>query len=178
LTLEQLTFLTNNMATSLSLENDPSLAQGYIKVNGSTAATLTTSGITGNLTGNADTATKFSTTTGSAPAYACRAWVNFDGTRDSSGAVSSANTNRFIRSSGNVASVLRNATGDYTITFTTAMSDANYSFQISAGNLAGNIAFTTLSSGAPTSSSIGIAVVNSSFLGVDREFVAIAIFGN
>jgi hypothetical protein len=52
LTLEQLTFLTNNMATSLSLENDSSLAQGYIKVNGTTAATLTTSGITGNLTGN------------------------------------------------------------------------------------------------------------------------------
>jgi hypothetical protein len=31
------------MATSLSLENDSSLAQGYLKVNGSTAATLTTS---------------------------------------------------------------------------------------------------------------------------------------
>ena len=123
------------MATSLSLENDSSLAQGYIKVNGSTAATLTTSGITGNLTGNADTATKFSTTTGSAPAYACRAWVNFDGTRDSSGAVSSANTNRFIRSSGNVTSVLRNGTGDYTITFTTSMSDDNYSAVITASNL-------------------------------------------
>jgi len=40
------------MATSLSLENDSSLAQGYIKVNGTTAATITTSGITGNLTGN------------------------------------------------------------------------------------------------------------------------------
>jgi hypothetical protein len=40
------------MATSLSLENDSSLAQGYLKVNGSTAATLTTSGITGNLVGN------------------------------------------------------------------------------------------------------------------------------
>lgn len=40
------------MATSLTLENDSSLAQGYIKVNGSTAATLTTSGITANLTGN------------------------------------------------------------------------------------------------------------------------------
>lgn len=40
------------MATSLTLENDSSLAQGYLKVNGSTAATLTTSGITGNLTGN------------------------------------------------------------------------------------------------------------------------------
>lgn len=33
------------MATSLTLENDSSLAQGYLKVNGSTAATLTTSGI-------------------------------------------------------------------------------------------------------------------------------------
>jgi hypothetical protein len=123
------------MATSLSLENDSSLAQGYLKVNGSTAATLTTSGITGNLTGNADTATKFSTTTGSAPAYACRAWVNFDGTRDSSGAVSSANTNRFIRSSGNVTSVLRNGTGDYTVNFTTAMSDANYSASFMGGGL-------------------------------------------
>jgi hypothetical protein len=40
------------MATSLTLENDISLAQGYLKVNGSTAATLTTSGITANITGN------------------------------------------------------------------------------------------------------------------------------
>ena len=118
------------MATSLTLENDSSLAQGYLKVNGSTAATLTTSGITanvtGNVTGNADTATKLSTTTGSAPAYACRAWVNFDGTRDTTGAVSTASTNRLIRGSGNVTSVLRNALGDYTITFTTPMSNANY----------------------------------------------------
>jgi hypothetical protein len=118
------------MATSLTLENDSSLAQGYLKVNGSTAATLTTSGITGNLTGNvtgnADTATKFSTTTGSAPAYACRAWVHFDGTRDTTGAVSTANTNRLIRASGNVSSVLRNSVGNYTITFTIAMTDAFY----------------------------------------------------
>lgn len=127
------------MATSLTLENDSSLAQGYLKVNGSTAATLTTSGITGNLTGNvtgnadtATTATKLSTTTGSAPSYACRAWVNFDGTRDSSGAVSTANTNRLIRASGNVTSVLRNGLGDYTITFTTPMSDANYVMNASA----------------------------------------------
>jgi hypothetical protein len=115
------------MATSLSLENDSSLAQGYLKVNGVTAATLTASGITANLTGNADTATKLAGTTGSAPSYACRAWVNFDGTRDTTGALSTANTNRLIRASGNVTSVLRNGTGDYTVTFTTAMSDANYS---------------------------------------------------
>jgi len=53
--------------------------------------------------------------TGSAPIYACRAWVNFNGT---SGAV---------RASANIASVVRNSTGRYTITFSTAMSDANYS---------------------------------------------------
>jgi len=40
------------MATSLTLQNDASLAQGYIQVNGTTSATFTTSGITGNLTGN------------------------------------------------------------------------------------------------------------------------------
>jgi len=40
------------MATSLTLQNDSSLDQGYIKVNGITAATITENGITGNLVGN------------------------------------------------------------------------------------------------------------------------------
>jgi hypothetical protein len=60
------------------------------------------------------------------PIFACRAWVNFDGTKDTTGAASTANTNRLIRASGNVASVLRNGAGNYTVTFTTAMPDANY----------------------------------------------------
>jgi hypothetical protein len=60
------------------------------------------------------------------PIYACRAWVNFDGTRDTTNTASTANTNRLIRASGNVASVLRNGPGDYTITFTTAMPNVNY----------------------------------------------------
>jgi hypothetical protein len=53
--------------------------------------------------------------TGSAPVYACRAWVNFNGT----GTVA-------IRASGNVSSITDNGTGDYTLNFTTAMGDANY----------------------------------------------------
>jgi hypothetical protein len=53
---------------------------------------------------------------GSAPVYACRAWVNFNGT----GTVA-------IRASGNVSSITDNGTGDYTVNFTTAMPDANYS---------------------------------------------------
>jgi hypothetical protein len=52
----------------------------------------------------------------SATAYGCRAWVNFNGT----GTVA-------IRASGNVTSITDNGTGDYTVNFTTAMSDANYS---------------------------------------------------
>jgi hypothetical protein len=52
---------------------------------------------------------------GSAPVYACRAWVNFNGT----GTVA-------IRASGNVASITDNGTGNYTVNFTTAMPDANY----------------------------------------------------
>jgi hypothetical protein len=93
--------------------------------------------LTGNVTGNADTSTtagKFSTTSGDAPSYACRAWVNFDGTKDTTGATSTANTNRFINASGNVTSVLRNGTGDYTITFTTAMPDSNYAAMLSGGS--------------------------------------------
>ena len=46
-----------------------------------------------------------------------KAWVNFD---PSSGSSAS------IRSSFNVSSVTYNATGDYTINFTTAMPNANY----------------------------------------------------
>jgi hypothetical protein len=61
--------------------------------------------------------------TGSAPVYACRAWVNFDGLSGS------GNT---IRGSGNVSSVARNGTGDYTVNFTTAMPDVNYSAALAA----------------------------------------------
>jgi hypothetical protein len=47
---------------------------------------------------------------GSAPLYACRAWVNFGGV----GAVS-------IRSSGNVSSITDQGTGEYRVNFTTAI---------------------------------------------------------
>jgi hypothetical protein len=48
--------------------------------------------------------------------YKCRAWVNFNGT----GTVA-------IRASGNVSSITDNGVGDYTVNFTTAIPDANYS---------------------------------------------------
>lgn len=52
---------------------------------------------------------------GEAPIYACRAWVNFNGT----GTVA-------IRASGNVTSITDNGAGNYSVNFTTAMIDTNY----------------------------------------------------
>ena len=57
-----------------------------------------------------------------ATAYGCRAWVNFNGT----GTVA-------IRGSGNVSSITDNGTGDYTVNFSTALVDTNYSVQALAG---------------------------------------------
>lgn len=51
-----------------------------------------------------------------------KAWVDFNGTTAT------------IRSSFNVSSVTRNATGDYTVTFTTSMSNTNYA---AIGNASG-----------------------------------------
>jgi uncharacterized protein (AIM24 family) len=82
---------------------------------------------------------------GSAPVYACRAWVNFNGT----GTVA-------IRASGNVSSITDNGTGNYTVNFTTAMPDVNYVVSGAAGalgntnagdsstfSLSGNVSLTT-----------------------------------
>jgi hypothetical protein len=78
------------------------------------------------VTGNADTATtagKFSTTSGDAPTYACRAWVNFNG---NAGSTVDGEFRCTIRASGNVSKVVRNSTGNFTVHFTTAMPSANY----------------------------------------------------
>jgi len=118
---------------SLGLRADPTNTSAVISVAGTDQVVITNASnvvattFTGALAGNAATATALSTSTGVAPSYGCRAWVNFDGTRDTSGAVSTANTNRLIRDSGNVASVLRLGLGAYTVSFTIPMVDANYS---------------------------------------------------
>ena len=64
-----------------------------------------------------------------ATVYGCRAWVNFNGT--------GANGPATIRGSGNVTSVTKASTGDYTINFTNAMPDANYS-AVCSGDASGS----------------------------------------
>jgi hypothetical protein len=106
--------------------------------------------------------------------YSCRAWVNFNGT----GTVA-------IRASGNVTSITDNGTGDYTVNFTTAMSDANYS--IVCGNspdYASSNAYATyintigssLAESAPTASSARIAYRRSDAASYDPKYINLAIF--
>lgn len=52
---------------------------------------------------------------GDAPIYACRAWLTFSGT----GTVT-------INAAGNIASVVRNSAGNYSVTFATSMQNAGY----------------------------------------------------
>jgi hypothetical protein len=91
---------------------------------------------------------KFNSGYGSvATAYACRAWVNFNGT----GTVA-------IRGSANVSSITDNGTGDYTVNFTTAMPDGNYGFYIGSKQDQagiGGLAFPT--NGTPTGATDGAA---------------------
>ena len=97
--------------------------------------------------------------------YKCRAWVNFNGT----GTVA-------IRASGNVASITDNGTGDYTVNFTTAMPDANYSIAGSCGNNDGSVSiFQSAYAAAPTASACRV-VTQGGFSNVDRVNVYVAIF--
>jgi hypothetical protein len=65
---------------------------------------------------------QFNDGTGTQVGTLCRAWVNFNGV---SGSVA-------IRASFNVSSITYNGTGDYTVNFTNAMTDTNYSVSGSA----------------------------------------------
>jgi len=102
--------------------------------------------------------------------YKCRAWVNFNGT----GTVA-------IRAAGNVTSITDNGTGDYTVNFTTAMPDANYSY---AGGGSINDGFDNkvllLVSGdrdiAPASGSLRINTVFSGNTAIDAGIVTVTVF--
>jgi hypothetical protein len=68
-----------------------------------------------------------------------KAWVSFNGT----GTVA-------IRASYNVSSITDNGTGDYTINFTNALADANYSLIGSFHTTAGSTCFSPFMNGAGT----------------------------
>jgi hypothetical protein len=103
---------------------------------------------------------------GSAPIYACRAWVNFKGTDTVA-----------IRASGNVSSIIDNGIGDYTVNFATAMVDANYS---SVGSctymLGGTVRVRTFSPYVLTTTSLRVLTGYTDTTLADHELVAVSIF--
>ena len=108
--------------SNLTLKGNASGSGTFIveSPNSNTSRTITLPDATGTLATTTDSITQTQLETafnvsGSAPMFACRAWVVFDGR----GTVS-------IKASGNVSSITDNGTGDYTVNFTTAMPDANY----------------------------------------------------
>jgi hypothetical protein len=96
----------------------------------------------------------------------CRAWVNFDGT----GTVA-------IRASFNVSSITDNGVGDYTVNFTTAMPDANYSAITTVGDTTGAPNNAIITAGALSTSSVSVKVSKrSDGAADDRNQVTVATF--
>jgi hypothetical protein len=103
---------------------------------------------------------------GSAPVYACRAWVKFTGT----GTVT-------IDGSGNVGSITDNGTGQYTINFTTEMQDTNYA--VTEGSSKTSAAYATVCrilSTTKSAFSVNYGQVNNYEDPVDQSMVFFAIF--
>jgi hypothetical protein len=118
---------------------------------------------------------------GDPPVFGCRAWVAFDG--------QSANTTTVdgearcpIFASGNVSKVVRNGGGNYTITFATAMPDANYAvIGLAGGGLTNMLALQVPNaSGAPYIPLAGSVRVTCAYQNgaatTDASYGAVAIF--
>lgn len=113
--------------------------------------------------------------TGTAPIYGIRAFVNFDGTRNAADTGASTNgANVKIRSSGNVSSVLKNAAGDYTITFSTAFSNTNYC-AVGSGGTGGTGTMRDLSTNVYTTTTLRVSTQNSNTGNVDSDFVNVVV---
>jgi len=96
-----------------------------------------------------------------------KAWVQFNGTTNFGGDCS-------INGSRNVSSVLDNGTGDYSVNFTTAISDANYAFLLSAFRDTTDLTGSTTATTAITTK-IDVSTFNNSNARQDSSKVCVAI---
>ena len=105
-----------------------------------------------------------------ATAYGCRAWCNFDGTL----------TNPITpRANGNISSITKNGTGDYTVNLTNAMPDANYAAVITSSITSGTsvpYVFNRQTTTAQTTSAFRMGVTNSGTTSADAVLISVAVF--
>lgn len=93
---------------------------------------------------------------GDAPMYAARAWALFDGLNTANGA------SCYIYRAGNISSIVRNSSGNYTVNMSTAMPDANYCVLAHGGNGTGpGRIMAAYAYAAPTSSQFTVRVQDS-----------------
>ena len=156
--------------TSLNLSGDTS---GVLELasNGSTTAVTIDTSQKATFAGVVQTAT-LNTPTGvlatqNGMTGIAKAWVNFNGT----GTVA-------IRNSFNVSSITDDGTGLYTINFTTAMPNANYSPTINGGSGTGASAIGLLFTSAPSTTAFSVGMLNAAGSFVDREYVCVAVFSS
>lgn len=125
-----LTFAYNGVSkASISANNSVSGVIGEQASSEWTTGTGTTESLISpaKLKAAADSATESKLNiSGTAPIYGVRAWVNFAGNGSSS-------ANATLNGSGNIATVYKTGTGNFTATFTTALPDENYAITFAAG---------------------------------------------
>jgi len=101
-----------------------------------------------------------------------KAWVNINGTNPS------------IRASYNISSVTANGTGDWTINFTNAFADTNYSivmgttadYAVQWGIINANVTSGSATESAPTTSSFRVMTVVPGSQRFNARYIYVAVF--
>ena len=99
----------------------------------------------------------------------CKAWLNYNA------------SGQTIRASFNISSVTYNGTGNYTLNFTTAMANANYSLtgigQTPTGGTTANI-IAIQNGSTPTTSAVQIRSLDQNIGFVNPARVCVSVFGS
>ena len=128
---------------------------------------IITDKLTGKTTAKTVTVTVGASATQSLEQGLCKAWINYDGT--SAGAVST-----WARDSLNLSVITDSGNGNHTVGFTSNMSNANYTTQVtSISSTAAGVTTADIAT-----SSVKIRTLNLDGTTLDRDYTGAAVFGD
>jgi hypothetical protein len=166
---------------SLTSLNVDSLTPGYINIDsGMNVGNITLDGVldVDTITAHMITSSSFTMDSGDInaltinsdmsyigqPFFACRTWVNFDGTGTP-----------LIKQDGNISSIGDNGVGDYALNFTNNMEDLDYCINANAGRDGVDEGIFISVINTPSISSANIIVYNDTGSRKDVEFIMVSI---